>query len=56
MVDCVGVHWSAATMGELMERYPRIALNALDVVSRRLQEVQTRLRDLLPLGKLQGPP
>ncbi|QCO06038.1 Crp/Fnr family transcriptional regulator [Azospirillum argentinense] len=46
MVDCVGVYWTAATMGELMERYPRIALNALDIVGRRLQEVQTRLREL----------
>lgn len=46
MADCVDVHWSAATMGELMERYPRIAMNALDIVGRRLQEVQTRLREV----------
>lgn len=44
--DCVVIQWSAAAMGSLMERYPRIALNALDIVGHRLQEVQNRLREV----------
>lgn len=44
--DCVEIHWSAAAMTALMERHPRIALNALGIVGRRLCEVQNRLREL----------
>jgi CRP-like cAMP-binding protein len=44
--DCVEIHWPAATMTELMERYPGIALNALSIVGRRLGEMQSRLREL----------
>ncbi|MCG5241856.1 Crp/Fnr family transcriptional regulator [Azospirillum doebereinerae] len=46
VADCVAIHWSAAAMGVLMERHPRVAMNALDIVGRRLQEVQTRLREV----------
>lgn len=44
--DCVEIHWSAATMTALMERHPRIALNALAIVGQRLQEMQNRLREV----------
>ncbi len=43
--DCVEIHWPAATMTALMERYPRIALNALGIVGQRLRDVQVRLRE-----------
>lgn len=33
-------------MMDLIERYPRIALNALRIVGRRLDELQDRLREL----------
>lgn len=46
VADCVIIQWSAAAMGILMERYPRIALNALAIVGSRLQEVQNRLREV----------
>lgn len=44
--DCVEIHWPAAVMTGLMERHPRIALNALGIVGNRLVEVQNRLREL----------
>jgi CRP-like cAMP-binding protein len=46
VTDCVEIQWSAATLMQLMERYPRIALNALRIVGRRLDELQDRLREL----------
>jgi CRP-like cAMP-binding protein len=47
VTDCVEVIWSAAAMMDLMQRYPRIALNALRIVGRRLDEMQTRIRELV---------
>ncbi|MGQ9371217.1 Crp/Fnr family transcriptional regulator [Azospirillum sp. ST 5-10] len=46
VADCVEIHWTAATMTALMERHPRVALNALGIIGRRLQEMQHRLREL----------
>ncbi|MCC7346491.1 MAG: Crp/Fnr family transcriptional regulator [Variibacter sp.] len=46
VTDCVEIQWSAAAMMGLIERYPRIALNALRIVGRRLDELQDRLREL----------
>jgi len=46
MADCVEIVWSEATMTDLMQRHPRIALNALAIVGARLQEVQNRLREV----------
>ena len=46
MADCVEVSWSQSAMTDLMLRHPRIALNALAIVGARLQEVQTRLREV----------
>ncbi|PWC42847.1 Crp/Fnr family transcriptional regulator [Azospirillum sp. TSO22-1] len=46
MADCVEVTWTNAAMTDLMQRHPRIALNALGIVGARLQEVQNRLREV----------
>ncbi len=46
VTDCVEIQWSAATLMTIMERHPRIALNALRIVGRRLGEMQDRLREL----------
>jgi CRP-like cAMP-binding protein len=46
ITDCVEIQWPAAALMELIERYPRIALNALRIVGRRLDELQERLREL----------
>lgn len=45
--DCVELQWSAAAMTTLMKRYPQIALNALDIVGRRLGELQERLGEAM---------
>lgn len=44
--DCVEMQWAAPAMIALMERYPRIALNALTIVGKRLVEVQDRLAEV----------
>ncbi len=46
MADCVEITWTAAAMTDLLQRHPRIGLNALDIVGSRLQEVQNRLREM----------
>jgi CRP/FNR family transcriptional regulator, nitrogen oxide reductase regulator len=46
LTDCVEIQWSSAAITELMQRYPRIALNALAIVGHRLDELQDRLREL----------
>jgi CRP-like cAMP-binding protein len=46
VTDCVEIQWSAAAMKSLMERYPRIAFNALRIVGQRLDELQQRLHEL----------
>ncbi|WP_029009660.1 Crp/Fnr family transcriptional regulator [Azospirillum halopraeferens] len=46
VADSVEIHWTAATMTALMELHPRIGLNALRIIGGRLQEVQSRLREL----------
>ncbi|RME45661.1 MAG: Crp/Fnr family transcriptional regulator [Chloroflexi bacterium] len=38
--------WDGNTMARLMERYPRIALNALHLLAGRLRELQDRYREL----------
>ena len=38
--------WPRATMRALLRRHPTLALNALEVVSERLREVQERFREL----------
>ena len=46
ITDCVEIWWSAPAMIELIKRYPHIALNALRIVGRRLDELQERMREL----------
>lgn len=46
VTDCVEIQWSSAAILELMQRYPRIALNALTIVGHRLDELQHRIREL----------
>ncbi|AWK88203.1 Crp/Fnr family transcriptional regulator [Azospirillum thermophilum] len=46
VADCVEIRWTPAAMTALMERHPRIALNALGIIGGRLAEVQDRLREL----------
>jgi CRP-like cAMP-binding protein len=43
--DCVVVEWTAAQLTDLILRFPRIGLNALAMVGRRLHDVQQRLQE-----------
>lgn len=38
--------WSAPRLADLMERFPRIAVNTVEVVGGRIEELQTRLREV----------
>ena len=38
--------WSEAELLDLMTRHPQIAINAIRIVGKRLQEVQNRVREL----------
>lgn len=44
--DCTALCWDGETMARLMERYPRLAVNALHLMADRIQELQDRLREL----------
>lgn len=44
--DCLVLSWSAARISELMERFPRIALNAIAVIGGRIEELQARLQEV----------
>ncbi len=46
VTDCVEISWSAATMTELMHRHPVVAINTLNILGRRLMQVQRRLREI----------
>lgn len=46
VTDCVEITWSAETMTALMHRHPVIATNTLDIIGKRLREVQARLREV----------
>lgn len=43
---CVALGWSSETISALMERFPRLALNALRFLAGRLKEFQDRYREL----------
>jgi CRP-like cAMP-binding protein len=43
---CEALVWSSAEFARLVESYPALAVNALHVLARRLQEVQDRFREL----------
>lgn len=44
--DSVCLTWDKRTMQGLMEGHPRIAINALEILARRVQEFQNRLREM----------
>ena len=44
--DCAVLTWDGETLARLMERFPRMALNALRLLASRLQELQDRYREL----------
>ncbi len=44
--DCTAAGWNGDVMARLMEQHPRIARNALEHMSNRIQELQDRLREL----------
>lgn len=44
--DTAALFWSGDAMTQLMETYPRIAINALTILGARLSEAQDRLREL----------
>ncbi len=46
MTDALEASWSEADLVALMRRHPQIAINALSIVGKRLQEVQNRVREL----------
>jgi CRP/FNR family transcriptional regulator, nitrogen oxide reductase regulator len=46
LVETLEVSWSEPELLDLMTRHPQIAINAIRIVGRRLQEVQNRVREL----------
>jgi CRP-like cAMP-binding protein len=44
--DCQALAWDSASLERLMERFPRIAINGLRLVSQRWHEVEERYREL----------
>lgn len=44
--DCILVGWTSKAFSGLMLRHPQLALSALGAVGRRLQETQTRMREM----------
>lgn len=45
-VDARELSWSESQLRELIERYPRIAMNLVGVAARRLSELQERFREV----------
>ncbi|MCC6603917.1 MAG: Crp/Fnr family transcriptional regulator [Anaerolineae bacterium] len=46
ITDCVAWAWSRETAVHLMEQCPRLAINGMEMVARRFQELQNRYREL----------
>ena len=46
ITECAALSWDGETMTGLMDRYPRLALNALQHMAERIQELQDRLREM----------
>jgi CRP-like cAMP-binding protein len=44
--DCQALAWDSATLERLMERFPRLAINGLRLVSQRWHELEERYREL----------
>src|SRR5215210_5347701 len=45
-VDCVALGWRSEVVADLMERFPRLTLNALRFMAGRLKEFQDRYREM----------
>ncbi len=45
-IDCIALAWRSEVVAELMERFPRLALNALRFMAERLKEFQDRYREM----------
>jgi CRP-like cAMP-binding protein len=46
MVESIEASWAHADLLELISRYPRIAINLVAIVGRRLAELQNRVREM----------
>lgn len=46
ITDSVEASWSQGEFAELMEQHPRIAINMVTVIGRRLAELQNRVREM----------
>jgi CRP-like cAMP-binding protein len=46
MVDSVDASWSQADLFALVEKHPRIGINMIGIIGRRLAELQDRVREL----------
>jgi CRP-like cAMP-binding protein len=46
VMESLAARWDEAAAKRLLDRYPRIVLNALTIVGKRLQELQNRYREL----------
>lgn len=44
--ECRAMSWDQATLNQLMERYPRMALNALRIMAGQIRQFQNTVRDL----------
>lgn len=44
--DCLVLAWSAPRLGELMARFPTLAMNAIAVIGGRIEELQARLQEI----------
>lgn len=44
--DCQALGWDEATMKRLVERWPRIAVNALHILANRTRDFQHKIREL----------
>jgi len=46
MIDSIEASWAHADLLHLIERYPRIAVNLVTIIGRRLAELQNRVREM----------
>jgi len=46
MVESLEVSWSEADLRDLLHRHPRIAMNVIRIIGKRLKEAQERVREL----------
>jgi len=44
--NCKAIYWDQATLNDLMDRYPRIALNALRIMAGQIRQFQNTVNDL----------